>query len=145
VTEQAIHEQAIHKIVYRFGDAPVPPAFHRSYEIIVTRDQVRVTVDRYGEVLATRSYGITRDQFEGVVASLRRASIRRVPRREGDPGCTGGTSEAIAVSNGQGQVFSGIVHHCGGEDTGTLAGDTTRFAADLRRLVPDLGALLATE
>jgi hypothetical protein len=136
---------AIRKIVYCFGDASVPPAFHRSYRIVVTPDQVQAAVDSYGEVVAAGSYPMTRERFDAIVASLRANDIRHVSRRECDPGCTGGTSETIAYSDDEGEIFSGTVCHCGGEDTGNLGGNTRAFAEDVRRLVPDLPSLLASE
>jgi len=137
-------ERAIQKIVYCFGDASVPPEFHRSYKIVVTQDMVTVTVDSYGEVLAKKTHGITKEQFGGIVESLRRNGIRHISPKEIAPGFTGGTSETISFWDGEEEIFSGTVYHCGGVDAGNLGGNTRDFADDVRRLVPDLESLLDT-
>ena len=138
-------ERAIQKIVYCFGDASVPPQFHRSYRIVVSQDQVDVTVDSYGEILARKTHRISKEQFGEIVGSLRRNGIRNVSRKESAPGVTGGTSESISFSDGEGEIFSGTVDHCAGEDSGDMGGNTKDFADDVRRLVPDLASLLDTE
>jgi hypothetical protein len=70
-------EKDIREIVYRFGDASVPPQYHRSYTITVTAGQARVVVDSYGDVLAEKAYEITRKEFEDIVRSLSRHRIGR--------------------------------------------------------------------
>ena len=44
---------AIKEIIYRFGDASVPPDYHRSYTITVTAGGVRIVVDSYGDFTVT--------------------------------------------------------------------------------------------
>ena len=134
-------EDAIREITYRFGDASVAPQFHRSYEIMVTPDRVEVVVDSYGDILTTRAYDTTSEQFKDIVLSLRRNLIQRAELEEND-GCTGGTSETISYSDGGQELFSGTVYHCGGKDSGNLGGDVKSFADDIKRLVPDLEELL---
>ena len=131
----------IREIVYRFGDASVPPQYHRSYTITVTAGQARVVVDSYGDVLAEQAYEITREEFEGIVRSLSRHRIGRAELGE-DEGCTGGTTETISYSDGVNELFSGSVYHCGGRDSGNLGGDARGFADEVRRLIPDLANLL---
>ncbi|MBW1693528.1 MAG: hypothetical protein JRJ41_05080 [Deltaproteobacteria bacterium] len=58
-----------------------------------------------------------------------------------DEGCTGGNSERISFSDGENELFSGTVYHCGGKDTGNLCGDIANFADDIKNLVPNLDEL----
>jgi hypothetical protein len=134
-------EKDIREIVYCFGDASVPPQYHRSYKITLTPGQARVVVDSYGDVLAEKAYEITREEFEGIVRSLSRHRIGRAELGE-DEGCTGGTTETIRYSDAAHELFSGSVYHCGGRDSGNLGGDARGFADEVRRLIPDLGELL---
>jgi len=134
-------EKDIREIVYRFGDASVPPQYHRSYTITVTAGQARVVVDSYGDVLAEQAYEITREEFEDIVRSLSRHRIGRAELGE-DEGCTGGTTETIRYSDATHELFSGSVYHCGGRDSGNLGGDARGFADEVRRLIPDLANLL---
>ena len=139
--EVIISIKEIQKITYHFGDASVPPEYHRSYSVAVTADKVRIVVDSYGEILADKEYKINDKQFSEIKDSFNKYKIRNCKRGENE-GCTGGTSEKISCSDEKKEVFSGSVYHCGGEDTGNLCGDIKNFANDIKKLIPDLDALV---
>ena len=139
--ENNMTDEVIQEIKYYFGDASVPPEYHRSYAITVTPDMVRIVVDSYGEILADEKYGITDEQFDDVRNSLERNEIRNCTLGE-DEGCSGGTSERISFADDENEIFSGSVYHCGGKDTGNLCGDISSFAGKVKNLVPNLDALL---
>jgi hypothetical protein len=132
---------AIQEITYHFKDASVPPEYHRSYTITVTTDKARIVVDSYGEILADKQYEITSKQFNDIKNSLEKNKIRNCTLGD-DEGCTGGTIERISFSDGENEIFSGSVYHCGGKDTGNLCGDITSFADAVKNLVPNLDKLL---
>ncbi len=131
----------IQEITYSFGDSSVPPEYHRSYNITITTDMLRIVVDSYGDILADEEYEITNEQFNNVEYSLESNEIGNCPSGGYDY-CTGGTSEGISYSDGENEIFSGTVYHCGGKDTGDLCGDITSFAYDVKDLVPELEELL---
>lgn len=133
--------KAIQKITYHFGDASVPPPDHRSYVITVTKDNVGIIVDSYGEVLAEKTHEITSKQFDDIQASLERNEIRNCILGDNE-GCTGGTSESIFYSSKEKEMFSGSVYHCGGNDTGNLCGNIKHFVDDVKKMVPDIKKLL---
>jgi len=132
---------AIREITYAFGDASVPPEYHRSYTITVDAETARVVVDSYGDVLADEQYPATGQQFAELVASLETDEIANCTLDQNE-GCGGGTSERIAYSDGQQELFSGEVFHCGGQDSGDLCGDVAAFADQVRSLIPNLDELL---
>ncbi|MCK4658983.1 MAG: hypothetical protein KAV82_05625 [Phycisphaerae bacterium] len=132
---------AIREITYSFGDSSVPPEYHRSYTITVTIDTARVVIDSYGDILADEEYEITEEQFADIKNSLETNNIRNCTRDEND-GCAGGTSEGVSCSDGQSEVFSGTIYHCGGIDSGNLCGAVASFADDAKGLVPDFEELL---
>lgn len=138
--EDNMTNTTIQEITYHFGDASVPPEYHRSYTVTVTTDKVRIVVDSYGEILADKEYEITNKQFNDIRNSLKRNNIRNCTLGN-DEGCTGGNSERISFSDGENEIFSGTVYHCGGKDTGNLCGDITSFADDVKNLVPNLDKL----
>jgi hypothetical protein len=139
--EGEVANAAITEITYYFGDASVPPDYHRSYTVTVTVYKVRIVVDCYGEILADKEYVITSLQFDDLKKSLEKHSIRNLTSIN-DENCSGGTSERITYSDRNGEIFSGSVDHCGGKDTGNLGGDVAGFAENLRNLMPDLDELL---
>jgi len=139
--EDNMTNTAIQEITYHFGDASVPPKYHRSYTATVTTDKVRIVVDSYGDILADKEYEITSKQFDDIRNSLERNKIINCSLGD-DEGCSGGTIERISFSDGKNEIFSGSVYHCGGKDTGNLCGDIAGFADDVKNLVPDLDELL---
>jgi len=130
----------IQEITYHFGDASVPPEYHRSYTVTVTTDRVRIVVDSYGDILADKEYEITNKHYNDIKNSLERNKIKNCTLGD-DEGCTGGTIERISFSDGENEIFSGSVYHCGGKDTGNLCGDITSFADDVKNLVPNFDKL----
>jgi hypothetical protein len=139
--KETMTNTTITEIVYHFGDASVPPMYHRSFTLTVTTGKITVVVDSYGEILADESYDISATQFDDIKKSLRIHKISNCTLVD-DEGCTGGTSESISYSSAGDELFSGWVYHCGGKDSGNLCGDIEGFAADVKRLVPDLEQLL---
>ena len=131
----------IREITYVFGDAPIPPEYHRSYTITVTADTVRVVIDSYGEVLADEQYEVTEAQFDDLRDSLEANSIRNCTLGD-DEDCVGGNREEISYSGEDTELFSGTVYHCGGVDSGDLCGDVAAFADEVKALVPDFEDLL---
>ena len=128
-------EKPIKKIIYQFHDSPVPPQYHRSYVITVTRIKVKIVIDSYGDILADREYEIIEKKFENIVESLRKNGIKNMELGDNEE-CIGGTSENISYSNEEKEIFSGTVYHCGGIDFGNLGGDIKNFAYDVKKLIP---------
>jgi len=139
--ENKMTSSGIKEITYHFGDASVPPDYHRSYTITVTVEAVRIVVDSYGNILTDKTYKITSEKFNDIKKSLERNKIRNCTLDD-DQGCTGGTSESISYMDHKNNIFSGSIYHCGGKDTGNLCGDVSRFANDVKKLIPDLEKLL---
>jgi len=139
--EDNMTDPKIQEIIYHFTDASVPPEYHRSYIMTVTTDKVRIIVDSYGDILADEEYENTSKQYNEIRDSLKRNKIRNCILGD-DKGCSGGTIERISFSDGENEIFSGSVYHCGGKDTGNLCGDITSFADDVKNLVPNLDKLL---
>ena len=139
--EHKMTQTTIKEITYHFGDASVPPNYHRSYTITVTADSVKIIVDSYGDILADEEYAITSKQFDDIQRSLEGNNIRNCTLGD-EEGCTGGTSESISYVNNNNEIFSGSIYHCAGKDMGDLCGDIGRFADDVKKLVPNLEELL---
>jgi hypothetical protein len=140
---QGISAEDVTRIVYRFGDASVPPEYHRSYTITVTKDKAEAAVDCYGDVLTRESVSISEAVFQKALDKVSESGIRAVedPREESG-GCTGGTTEVLRLYKDDKEFFSARVYHCGGKDYGTLRGDTEKPAPFLRGLFNDFDALL---
>ena len=137
-----VMETQITEIVYHFGDASVPPQYHRSYTITVVSDTAQIVVDSYGDILAEKKYEITQAQFDSVIVALEKNNIKNCKPKK-NKGCTGGTSENISYSDSTKELFTGYVYHCGGKDFGNLSGDSRAFAHEVKTLILDLDSLIA--
>lgn len=129
------------KYEYRFGDSSVPPQYHRSYTITITPNKAHIVVDSYGDVLADKTYDITKSDYEKTEKAFKEAGLRTCRMKE-NTGCTGGTSESVTAYKNDAQTFTGRVYHCGGEDSGNMCGDVSKFADVVKGLIPDLMTLL---
>lgn len=129
----------LEKFTYAFGDASVPPPFHRSYTIVADKDSVVLTVDSYGDTLIQRNYPMPENGFKLIGEALLKNKISlRSKKKEGD-GCTGGITKAIAYSCKNDKApFHASTYICGGIHYGNLLGDLDTFLLDIRPLTPDL-------
>jgi len=94
--EGALPETAV--IEYRFTDASVPPEYHRSYTLMVTKEQTVISIDSYGDLLVRAEEPTTPE----VWASLSQgypALAALVPGPQGS--CTGDTSSSVTISTDQ--------------------------------------------
>lgn len=122
------------KLVYRFGDASLPPQYHRSYTVTVTETKMNVLVDSYGEKIEEKSFDLKSGDFKGLMDAFTKAGIKNCDMKD-EPGCTGGTSEGVTLYNKDAKTFEGSVYHCGGSDSGSLCGDTKALIAHIKGMV----------
>ena len=109
------------KVIYRFEDSSVPPAYHRSYTKEVTGSSSSCVVDSYGEIITHSQYSET----SALLTELRKIlkdSRFEACYRPAPEGCTGGTGERIHLMVNEEKIFSAEVYHCGGKDYGTFCG-----------------------
>jgi hypothetical protein len=85
------------KITYRFQDSSVPPEYHRSYTINVTKAKARIIVDSYGNVINRAEVKLKEGQFREILEAINQGKITISSDNKDDSGCTGGTSEGLKV------------------------------------------------
>ena len=99
-------------ITYAFHDSSVPPRYHRSVTLTVTKQEARMVVDSYGTVLADENRP-TSDALWSVLAET-------LPTIEGRPvevpaqGCTGGTRIDVLIDTAGTRVLDLRPEFCGG-------------------------------
>ncbi|MGI9123354.1 MAG: hypothetical protein ACR2JM_01175 [Mycobacterium sp.] len=106
-------------ITYSFTDSSVPPQYHRSWTMTVTRARSEITVASYGSVLAQRSAETAADVWELLVAGFPVVveSAEPAGQRTAPQGCTGGTTEAVRVEDGPDLLIDRSVYNCGGKNS----------------------------
>jgi hypothetical protein len=131
----------LEKLEYHFGDASVPPEYHRSYAFFVNRDTLKVVVDSYGEILFDTTQTITGDILTECGKIILESAIERCLEEDAEP-CTGGTSESLKLYAESKLFFNGHIYHCGGNRYGTMSGDTSKLVELLKSQFDDFDYLL---
>lgn len=132
----------ITKIVYSFKDASVPPQYHRSYTITVTRDQSHIIVDSYGDILADATIDMPEQIIDDLARYIEIYQIKEKDRKRDTTICAGGTSKSLTVYSDKDILLNGTVYQCGGRLEGSLSGDIDSFTTKIEGLIPDFINLL---
>jgi hypothetical protein len=132
----------ITKIVYSFKDASVPPQYHRSYTISVTRDQSHIIVDSYGDIVADVTIDIPEQTIGDLARYIEKYQIKESDRKSDTAIWTGGTSKSLKVYSDKDILLNGMVYQHGERLEGSLSGDIESFTKKLEGLFPDFPNLL---
>lgn len=122
------------KIYYHFSDSSVPPKYHRSYTIVITKDEVECSVDVYGDVIAEKSYEFTQEKFDKLVQK----TIGLQSGKYGKP-MSGSTATYIELKN-----KDEVVHELTWYDDDKVKSKTLGFEKAIKACAPDLGQMLMT-
>jgi hypothetical protein len=123
------------KFVYKFHDSSVPPEYHRSFTITVTKDSIAKFVDSYGDTISYEKKSIPDEKFLALKKLVTEAQISNCPT-SGRDNCTGGTGISIYLYEGNKQVFKGYAAQCGGQNTGDMCGNFELVLSFLNKLIP---------
>lgn len=132
-TESAAFPNAS-KIIYHFGDSSVPPEYHRSYTITITKSNAHLVVDSYGNTVNEATVDADEKEFNQLLETIQESKIGNRKATKND-GCTGGgTSETLRIYEGEKAVFSGSKYPCG---EGNLSGDINAVSEKIFLLFPE--------
>lgn len=127
-------------VTYAFTDASVPPQYHRSFRLTVTRGTTSIVVDSYGDVLAEESVPTPPE----VWAALDPAALESLTVTSTEEGCTGGTSTGLTVVDGSDTLVDLQAEECGGLNEVAVAA-INGWIAPARMLLPSIDALAPSE
>jgi hypothetical protein len=132
-------------IEYRYGDASVPPEFHRSYTLTITRTDVHVVVDSYGDVIVEATEPLPGEVWDDLVADVGdMAALDAGNGAGGGDGCAGGTSRHLTVRDAGVVVVDLDAEVCG--DAGSRAGERIDdYVAPVTEVFPDFEAIVRTD
>lgn len=99
-------------ITYTFTDSSVPPQYHRSWTLTVTKEGEQIVIDSYGDVLADEQTSTPAQVWSELAAGL--PALKELTVSEDTQGCTGGTGEAAQVEAGGSVLLDLSVYECGG-------------------------------
>lgn len=126
------------RISYAFHDASIPPQYHRSITLTVTRDTSRLVVDSYGDVLADESRPTPPDVWRDMSDSITELAARTPDALEED--CTGGTGMDVVVESGDSRLLDLSAQFCAGANAGLESAIRT-WITPARNLFPPTDVL----
>jgi hypothetical protein len=126
-------------ITYRFGDASLPPEFHRSYTVTVTSSEVQLAVDSYGTPINEVTVAMD-DSTWTALATVPPEIIGLIPETAQD--CDGGTTRSLTIDDGTTSVVDVFTEACGGRGP-MVAARIDAYIAPALALLGDLGEILA--
>lgn len=132
----------ITQITYRFDDASVPPPYHKSYTITISREKISMAVDSYGKILSSSSHAMTEDGFSEIASALNQYGIKKVRKKE-SMGCTGGEGIGIEITTGKSAPMSLYRYMCGGKIYGDMGGNPEGVLDAIKKYLPDFSSLLS--
>lgn len=124
-------------IWYKFHDSSVPPEYHRSYTIVLSKGSIEKLVDSYGDTISYQSNKVDPGVIQGIHKVFEKANIEKCQNPTDDEGCSGGTAVSIRCFRGKHCTFEGIRYLCGGEQTGDLCGNTNEILGYLNRFLKE--------
>jgi len=129
-------------VTYAFFDSSVPPQYHRSITLTVTKAEAHLVIDSYGDVLADEKAPVP----EGVWATLGATlpTVSSLTATELEQGCAGGTGIELQVMAGQSALVDLSPEFCAGSNS-DLEAPITAWIAPARDLFPATDVLAPTE
>lgn len=121
------------KVKYSFHASSVAPQYYRGYTISVTPEELRISVNSYGDTLLTKSRTFTKEKFEEVMEKFKNLKKSGEIDERNIP--DGGTSTSITFYKGNKILFEA-------SDYGADNKDFKGADIDLTYLVPDLQDLI---
>lgn len=100
------------EVVFRFRDSSVPPPYHRSYVLTITKATTSIVVKDYSDVLAERSIATTAEAWDAI--TLGYAPMTELTPETPARGCTGGTGVGLRVTSAGQVILSLDAEVCGG-------------------------------
>ena len=129
-------------IEYHFGDSSVPPEYHRSYTLTVTKAEVHAVVDSYGDVLHDVTEPLPADVWDELVATA--DDVVDLPVDEDEEPCTGGTTRGLTIEDGGETLIDVSFGACGGSN-GEAETRVDRWIRPVTQAIPDWESYLATD
>jgi len=131
-TDDQLCWETLYKIKYSYGDASIPPPYHRSYRIELSRDNLlRFAVESYGEVLKDTSAPIAWNAFFQACEEMDFYLLQSEESSSHRADCTGGTHHSLVLTY---EAFDSVLeevelshYRCGNETSGNLSLDIDKY------------------
>lgn len=125
-------------VSYAYVDASVPPQYHRSVTLTVTREDAHIVVDSYGDVLADERTPTPAAVWETLGATL--PAVEGLSVADPAQACTGGTAIRLTVATPADTLVDLDPQFCGGSND-ALEAPIGAWIAPARELFPAMDVL----
>jgi hypothetical protein len=115
--------QLADSIVIGFKDASVPPAYHRSYEMLFTPNQARYRLYAYDSTLLIQDTVFSKAQFDELAALFVQLGIKKGRPNGLTKGCAGGTSRYVQEFAAGKAMLNGSIYYCDNKSDGNIDGN----------------------
>jgi hypothetical protein len=129
-------------ITYHYGDSSVPPEYHRSYTLTITKDEVHAVVDSYGDVLHDVTEPLPPKVWQQLVATVDTVLDLEVDE-DAEP-CAGGTTRDLKIEDKDEAAVDVGFGACGGSN-GEAESAVDEWVQPVIDAIPDWDSYLATE
>ena len=129
-------------IEYHYGDSSVPPEYHRSYTLTVTKGGVHAVVDSYGDVLHDVTEPLPPEVWRELVRTA--DDVVDLPVDEDEEPCTGGTTRDLTIEDGGKTLVDVSFGACGGSNSEAET-RVDRWIRPVTRAIPNWESYLETD
>lgn len=121
------------RITYEFHDASIPPQYHRSITLTVSREEAQIVIDSYGDVLADESTTTPPEVWRTLSDSL--PDLVALTPTAPEEGCTGGTGMDVIIESSRDPLLNLSPQFCAGANSDVETAILT-WIEPARRLFP---------
>lgn len=130
---------ATDRLTYHFGDASVPPMYHRSFQADFYPHSIALKVTSYGTVLNQTVLLFCPEDFARLLEQVDTIRLEHADSPNDEEGLCGTTTHSLTLYEKGKAYFSGYVtggSHLKERQTGTLRGDSDALHATICRFIP---------
>ena len=130
------NEYIFDTFVYNYQDSSVPPEYHRSYTIEISKDSLNLVVDSYGDIINEFKKEISSNEWNWLIETYIESRIKNI-KKTVDDWCTGWHWEKIEFFLKSKKIFSWYNYYCAWETFGNIKWDIEKIKKYLIWLVPN--------
>ncbi|MBP9759725.1 hypothetical protein KBD45_08600 [Candidatus Dojkabacteria bacterium] len=126
-------------IEYSYGDSSVPPEYHRSFVVHITKEKITIKVDSYGDIINDKSFKLSDKDFKDILKAVNKINFKaKFPPLTG---CTGGVTRKL-ILQGEGELKCIDVYYCGNKPEQGKTKELDEAAEVIVSKIPNFQSLL---
>ncbi len=140
--KQEYADPATTTVKVAFRDSSVPPEYHRSWQLTLDQESIRLVVDSYGDVLSDETLPMPALEWERFTADLPAAVAELGEPAPGQEGCSGGTGLGFEIDGSLSRTLD--LDNCANDPNLAITDEILALVAPFTHRV-DLAGATATD